>query len=112
MANGLTNGGSNGKGFDLDVRGSLAIMTVTGAFALAFTQLFLDSATGAEIPAWAAAIVAGVTGFYFGSRSGSDTGAIAGMQQMNVQSGLSKTVLERLDAIEAKLAPPTAPAGD
>lgn len=83
MPSHITNGNGHGKGFDLDVRGLLAIMTVTGAFALAFTQLFLVSSAGAEIPAWAAAIVAGVTGFYFGSRSGSDTGAIAGMQAAN-----------------------------
>lgn len=55
---------------DIDVRGLLAILALLGAFTLAFTQLALGAANGAEIPAWAAAIVAGVTGFYFGSRGG------------------------------------------
>jgi hypothetical protein len=54
---------------DWDVRGILAILSLVGAFALAFTQLVIGQT--AEIPAWAAAIVAGVTGFYFGSRGGS-----------------------------------------
>lgn len=58
------------KRFDLDVRGLLAIFALLGAFSLAFVQL----ATGvsAEIPAWAAAVVSGVTGFYFGSRGGAE----------------------------------------
>ena len=55
---------------DWDVRGILAILSLLGAFALAFTQLVLSPEHSAEIPAWAAAIVAGVTGFYFGSRGG------------------------------------------
>lgn len=55
---------------DWDVRGILAILSLLGAFSLAFTQLVLSPEHSAEIPAWAAAIVAGVTGFYFGSRGG------------------------------------------
>jgi len=55
---------------DWDVRGILAILSLLGAFSLAFTQLVITPEHGAEIPAWAAAIVAGVTGFYFGSRGG------------------------------------------
>jgi len=55
---------------DWDVRGILAILSLLGAFALAFTQLIISPEHSAEIPAWAAAIVAGVTGFYFGSRGG------------------------------------------
>lgn len=55
---------------DWDVRGILAILSLLGAFALAFTQLIVSPEHSAEIPAWAAAIVAGVTGFYFGSRGG------------------------------------------
>lgn len=57
------------KRLDLDVRGILAIMSLLGAFGLAFLQLQSPLAS-AEIPAWAAAIVAGVSGFYFGSRAG------------------------------------------
>lgn len=66
--------------FDWDVRGMLAILCVLGAFALAFAQLLVVALratspvevlkSAAEIPAWAAAVVAGVTGFYFGSRGG------------------------------------------
>lgn len=55
---------------DIDVRGILAIISIVCAFALAFVQLFVSDNHSAEIPAWAAAIVAGVTGFYFGSRGG------------------------------------------
>ena len=56
---------------DWDVRGILAILSLVGAFALSFTQLIVGGS--AEIPAWAAAIVAGVTGFYFGSRGESSS---------------------------------------
>lgn len=56
--------------FDLDVRGLLAIITILAAFALAFAQLILRG--NADIPAWSAAVVAGITGFYFGSRGGSN----------------------------------------
>jgi len=54
---------------DWDVRGILAILAVVGAFSLAFVQLLFAPVASAEIPAWAAAVVSGVTGFYFGSRS-------------------------------------------
>lgn len=57
---------------DWDVRGILAILVSVGVFALAFTQLALGQT--AEIPAWATAIVGGVTGFYFGARGGSSNG--------------------------------------
>jgi hypothetical protein len=58
--------------FDLDVRGMLAILALIGSFALAFVQLILRG--NADIPAWAAAVVTGIAGFYFGSRSGGDNG--------------------------------------
>jgi len=58
---------------DWDVRGILAIMALLGAFSLAFVQLVVLRDT-AEIPAWAAAVVSGVTGFYFGSRGGGTSG--------------------------------------
>lgn len=51
---------------DLDVRGMLAILAVLCSFGLAFAQLFLQG--NADIPAWAAAVVTGIAGFYFGSR--------------------------------------------
>jgi hypothetical protein len=60
---------------DWDVRGILAILALVGAFALAFVQLVFTPDKSAEIPAWAAAVVSGVTGFYFGSRGGSSGGA-------------------------------------
>ena len=56
--------------FDLDTRGLLAVMALVGAFSLAFFQLALKGT--ADIPAWAAAVVTGVAGFYFGSRSGTN----------------------------------------
>ena len=56
------------KKLDLDVRGVLAILALLGAFGLAFALLFRGAAP--EIPTWAAALVSGVTGFYFGSRAG------------------------------------------
>jgi hypothetical protein len=55
---------------DWDVRGILAIMSLVGAFALA-TGLMVQGLSP-EIPAWAAAVVSGVMGFYFGSRGGGD----------------------------------------
>jgi hypothetical protein len=57
---------------DWDVRGILAILSLVGAFSLAGVQLAILNT--AEIPAWAAAVVSGVTGFYFGSRGGSTNG--------------------------------------
>lgn len=60
------------KRMDWDVRGILAIMALFGSFALAGAQL--AQGRTAEIPAWAAAVVAGVTGFYFGSRGGGGEG--------------------------------------
>ncbi len=54
---------------DWDVRGILAIMSLIGVFGLAIVQVFYLHASP-EVPAWAAAIVASVTGFYFGSRAG------------------------------------------
>lgn len=90
--NNLTNGGNSQRGFDLDVRGVIALLVVVGVFMLAFAQLFVAASRGSDftgpeviaaaaaIPAWAAAVVGGVTGFYFGSRSSTDTGAIAGIQ--------------------------------
>lgn len=55
---------------DWDVRGIIAIMAVVGAFGLAIAQLLLGHEAGADIPAWAATLVGGVAGFYYGSRGG------------------------------------------
>ena len=70
MGHDTTTGRLFRRRIDWDVRGILAILSLLGAFALAFTQLAFSPEHSAEIPAWAAAIVAGVTGFYFGSRGG------------------------------------------
>lgn len=61
------------KVLDLDVRGVLAILAIIGTFTLSFVQLLFTELQSAEIPAWAAAIVASITGFYFGSRSSNET---------------------------------------
>jgi hypothetical protein len=55
---------------DWDVRGILAILSLIGAFGLAAGQMLMGD--GNEIPAWAAAVVSAVMGFYFGSRSSGD----------------------------------------
>jgi len=55
---------------DWDVRGILAILSLLGAFSLAGVQMI--QGLTADIPAWAAAVVSGVMGFYFGSRGGAD----------------------------------------
>ena len=52
---------------DWDVRGILAVLSLCGTFTLAGALLFLGK--DPEIPAWAAAVVSTVLGFYFGSRS-------------------------------------------
>jgi len=57
---------------DWDVRGILAVLSLLGAFCLAGAQMIQGQT--ADIPAWAAAVVSGVMGFYFGSRGGSDGG--------------------------------------
>lgn len=51
----------------LDVRGLLAIMAVTGAFALAGVGLWLKG-TG-DVPSWASGLVAAVVTYYFIARS-------------------------------------------
>jgi len=64
--------------FDWDVRGLLAVITITGFFAIILAQLIIAVMQGQlvsadksiRIPAEVAAIVTGVAGFYFGSRSG------------------------------------------
>lgn len=61
------------KRLDLDVRGLLAIFAVIGTFALSAAGLVLQHS--AEIPAWAAAMVASIVGFYFGSKAGPSNGA-------------------------------------
>lgn len=58
--------------FDLDVRGLLAVVALVLSFALAIMQLLLKG--NADIPAWAAAVVTGIAGFYFGSRGGGMNG--------------------------------------
>lgn len=58
---------------DLDVRGILAVIALVGSFALGFVQLFMRG--NADIPAWAAAVVTGIAGFYFGSRGGGGNGS-------------------------------------
>lgn len=59
-----------GPKLDLDVRGLLAIMAMVGGFALGF---LIQIQTGkADIPAWAAAVVTGVVGFYFGGKGSSN----------------------------------------
>lgn len=51
---------------DWDVRGIIAILALIGTFTLAGAQLLLGHS--ADIPAWAAALVATVTTYYFVSR--------------------------------------------
>lgn len=65
------------KRLDFDVRGLLAIITVVGFFLMIFAQLVIAVLQGqtvtaersVRIPAEVAAVVTGVAGFYFGSRS-------------------------------------------
>ena len=52
---------------DWDVRGILAILALLGGFTLAGASMLTVGT--ADIPAWAAATVSAVMGFYFGSRS-------------------------------------------
>lgn len=53
---------------DWDVRGIIALISITAAFVIAGLQLTFKG--DANIPAWAATLVGGITGFYFGSRGG------------------------------------------
>lgn len=57
---------------DWDVRGIIAVIAIIGVFAIAAAQLILRG--DANVPTWAATLVGGVTGFYFGSRGGTVNG--------------------------------------
>lgn len=72
MKEGFTSQGR--RRIDWDVRGIIAIMAVVGAFGLAFVQLLTQDSQGANIPSWAATLVGGIAGFYFGSRGGGSNG--------------------------------------
>jgi len=122
MANGLTNGTKKG-GFDLDVRGLLAILSLVGAFLLSGLQLLMIYASNVElkdvsdvvqsttIPAWAAAITAGVAGFYFGSRAGGEATVVTTAAQAAAVSAppwyttaQHQEVLAELEALRQELA--------
>ena len=123
MANGLTNGTKKG-GFDLDVRGLLAILSLVGAFLLSGLQLLVvmttphidftsvsDIVQATTIPAWAAAITAGVAGFYFGSRAGGEATVVTTAAQAASVSAppwyttaQHQEVLNELEALRKELA--------
>ena len=124
MANGLTNGSPKGAGFDLDVRGLLAILSLVGAFLLSGLQLMVvmmtpnieftsvsDIVQSTTIPAWAAAITAGVAGFYFGSRAGGEATVVTTAAQAAAVSAppwyttaQHQEVLAELEALRKELA--------
>jgi hypothetical protein len=118
--NNLTNGAK--KGFDLDVRGLLAILSLVGAFLLSGLQLAVvvvahtelkdvaDIVQATTIPAWAAAITAGVAGFYFGSRAGGEATVVTTAAQAAAVSAppwyttaQHQEVLRELEALREEL---------
>lgn len=91
---------------DLDVRGLIGLMSVTGLFGIVFTQLTKGIAVA--IPPEVAGTVGAAIGFYFGGKGAAGTEMQAQQIQQGAEQGVRleqvhELVNSRLDAVTQRL---------